>query len=201
LTGFNRIGPGGSITVVKVPAGKEADIKAGRGEMLQPIFSTRKITTNVSDGQTIVLGGLRKEGDIDEKGQLLEPRQLFVFVTAKILDSSEVKPEPVVIIESTITEHRADGPVIIARPKVATALGTHSVLTIGDEKSPAKIEAMFLTRREGADAVEVEVALTRTAASGKRDQLVTPKLTVKFGQPAGLRIGDLEIGLTVTPAK
>ena len=137
----------------------------------------------------------------DEKGQPLEPRQLFVFVTAKTLDPGEAKPQPVVIIESTITEHRADGPVIIARPKVVATLGTRSVLTIGDEKSPAKIEAMFLAQRESDDAVEVEATLTRTAASGKKGQLVTPKLKVKFGQPASLRIGDLEIGLTVTPAK
>lgn len=97
LTGYNRVGPGGASAIVKVPTGTfkgvpNTGVTAGPGETLQPIFSTRKITTTVTifDGQTIVLGGLRKEGDIDEKGQPLEPRQLIIFITAKVISAEGV---------------------------------------------------------------------------------------------------------------
>ncbi len=72
----------------------------------QPIFSTRKITTNVSiwDGQTVVLGGLMREdvqkvedrtpiiGDIPLLGRLFRSnvdqrikRNLIIFVTARLV--------------------------------------------------------------------------------------------------------------------
>jgi general secretion pathway protein D len=72
----------------------------------QPIFSTRKVTTNVSvwDGQTVVLGGLMREdvqktedrvpfiGDIPLVGRLFRSnvdqhikRNLIIFVTARLV--------------------------------------------------------------------------------------------------------------------
>jgi beta-lactamase regulating signal transducer with metallopeptidase domain len=109
LTGFNRLGPGGSTTLVKVPRGAVPDVKAGPGEILQPIFSSRKITTNVAifDGQTIVLGNLRKDDEVDEDGKPIEPRQLLIFITAQIVDPSvPVRSEPPVapaVTSSAIT--------------------------------------------------------------------------------------------------
>ncbi|HJT44843.1 MAG TPA: Amuc_1098 family type IV pilus outer membrane protein [Chthoniobacterales bacterium] len=73
----------------------------------QPIFSTRKVTTNVSvwDGQTVVLGGLMREdvqkvedrtpllGDIPMVGRLFRSnvdqhikRNLIIFVTARLVN-------------------------------------------------------------------------------------------------------------------
>ena len=73
----------------------------------QPIFSTRKVTTNVSvwDGQTVVLGGLMREdvqkvedrtpivGDIPFVGRLFRTnvdqhikRNLIIFVTARLVN-------------------------------------------------------------------------------------------------------------------
>jgi general secretion pathway protein D len=72
----------------------------------QPVFSTRKVTTNVSvwDGQTVVLGGLMREdvqktedktpiiGDIPLVGRLFRTnidqhikRNLVIFVTARLV--------------------------------------------------------------------------------------------------------------------
>jgi len=75
----------------------------------QPIFSTRKVTTNVSiwDGQTVVIGGLIREdvqkindkvpilGDIPLAGVLFRSeveqkikRNLIIFTTARLLDNA-----------------------------------------------------------------------------------------------------------------
>jgi len=75
----------------------------------QPIFSTRKVTTNVTiwDGQTVAMGGLIREdvqtvedkvpllGDIPLLGRLFRTkaedhfkRNLMVFVTANVIDPS-----------------------------------------------------------------------------------------------------------------
>jgi general secretion pathway protein D len=75
----------------------------------QPIFSTRKVTTNVSvwDGQTVALGGLIREdvqkvndkvpilGDIPLAGTLFRSEveqkiksNLIVFVTARLMDAA-----------------------------------------------------------------------------------------------------------------
>jgi general secretion pathway protein D len=75
----------------------------------QPIFSTRKVTTNVSiwDGQTVALGGLIREdiqkvsdkvpilGDVPLAGVLFRSevdqkikRNLIVFVTARLMDAA-----------------------------------------------------------------------------------------------------------------
>jgi general secretion pathway protein D len=80
--------------------------------MNQPIFSVRKVTTNVTiwDGQTVALGGLIREdvqkvndkvpilGDIPLAGRLFRSnvdqkikRNLIVFVTARLMDA-EGKP-------------------------------------------------------------------------------------------------------------
>jgi len=75
----------------------------------QPIFSTRKVTTNVSiwDGQTVVIGGLIREdvqkvndkvpilGDIPVAGVLFRSeveqkikRNLIIFTTARLMDAA-----------------------------------------------------------------------------------------------------------------
>lgn len=75
----------------------------------QPIFSTRKVTTNISiwDGQTVVIGGLIREdvqkvndkvpilGDIPVAGVLFRSeveqkikRNLIIFTTARLVDAS-----------------------------------------------------------------------------------------------------------------
>ena len=82
----------------------------------QPIFSTRKVTTNVSiwDGQTVALGGLIREdvqkvndkvpilGDIPFAGALFRSsvdqkikRNLIIFVTARLMDAAgqPLRPE------------------------------------------------------------------------------------------------------------
>lgn len=82
----------------------------------QPIFSTRKVTTNVSiwDGQTVVLGGLISEdvqkvndkvpilGDIPVAGALFRSdverkvkRNLIIFTTARLIDAAgqPLRPE------------------------------------------------------------------------------------------------------------
>jgi general secretion pathway protein D len=82
----------------------------------QPIFSTRKVTTNVSiwDGQTVALGGLIREdiqkvsdkvpilGDIPLAGVLFRSeveqklkRNLIIFVTARLIDAygQPLRPE------------------------------------------------------------------------------------------------------------
>jgi len=77
-------------------------------EMNQPIFSVRKVTTNVSiwDGQTVAMGGLIREdvqkvndkvpilGDIPLAGRLFRSnvdqkikKNLIVFVTARLMDA------------------------------------------------------------------------------------------------------------------
>jgi general secretion pathway protein D len=82
----------------------------------QPIFSIRKVTTNVSiwDGQTVALGGLIREdiqkvndkvpllGDIPFAGALFRSevdqkikRNLVIFVTARLMDAAgqPLRPE------------------------------------------------------------------------------------------------------------
>jgi beta-lactamase regulating signal transducer with metallopeptidase domain/Flp pilus assembly secretin CpaC len=88
LAAFIKVGAGGATSIIKVPRGGSVDVKAGPGESVQPIFSTRKITTDVTlfDGGTVVLGGLRKEDEIDKDGKPLEPRELLVFITARLIN-------------------------------------------------------------------------------------------------------------------
>ena len=78
-------------------------------KILQPVFSTRKVTTQVTiwDGQTVAIGGLIREdvqatedkvpilGDIPWLGRLFQTkaedhqkRNLMIFVTAKLMDPS-----------------------------------------------------------------------------------------------------------------
>ncbi len=97
-------------------------VQAGQRQLLtentinQPIFSTRKVTTNVSiwDGQTVALGGLIREdiqkvsdkvpilGDIPLAGVLFRSeveqklkRNLIIFVTARLIDAygQPLRPE------------------------------------------------------------------------------------------------------------
>lgn len=64
-----------------------AAIKYPRDTVLQPIFSTSKITTSISlwSGQTLVLGGLRK--DEHEEGKPAVSRLLYVAITARRVEA------------------------------------------------------------------------------------------------------------------
>ncbi len=93
--GGNSVAVGGDGTVVTVPSG-----------FFQPIFSTRKVRTEVTiyDGATVVIGGLVREevktiedkvpvmGDIPlvgrlfrSEGETAQKRNLMIFVTANLL--------------------------------------------------------------------------------------------------------------------
>jgi general secretion pathway protein D len=99
--GINTISVGGvPITSVSAP------VLLTQNVINQPVFSTRKVTTNVSvwDGQTVVLGGLMREdvqktedktpiiGDLPLVGRLFRTnidqhikRNLVIFVTARLV--------------------------------------------------------------------------------------------------------------------
>jgi len=87
--------------------GPSATLRASDNTINQPVFSVRKITTNVTiyDGQTVAMGGLISEniqktedktpilGDIPYVGRLFRSsaeqhtkKNLMIFVTAKIID-------------------------------------------------------------------------------------------------------------------
>lgn len=63
-----------------------AGIDWPKNDVLQPIFSERKITTNVSmkSGTTMLLGGLRR--DTPQEGKPPLSFYLYIFVTARIID-------------------------------------------------------------------------------------------------------------------
>ncbi len=78
-----------------------AAIKYPRDTVLQPIFSTSKISTSISlwSGQTLVLGGLRK--DEHEDGKPAVSRMLYVIITARRVEApagaaAEVLPVAVI---------------------------------------------------------------------------------------------------------
>jgi hypothetical protein len=78
-----------------------AAIKYPRDTVLQPIFSTSKISTSISlwSGQTLVLGGLRK--DEHEDGKPAVSRLLYVVITARRVEAptgaaAEVLPVAVI---------------------------------------------------------------------------------------------------------
>lgn len=102
-TGFPIVS--GSTTVITL--GPSATLRASENTINQPIFSVRKISTNVTiyDGQTVALGGLINEniqkvedktpilGDIPLIGRLFRSsadqhtkKNLMIFVTATIID-------------------------------------------------------------------------------------------------------------------
>jgi general secretion pathway protein D len=89
--------------------GNPTTITLTENKILQPVFSTRKVTTAVTiwDGQTVAMGGLIREdvqdvedkvpllGDLPIIGRLFQSkaedhfkRNLMVFVTAKLIDPS-----------------------------------------------------------------------------------------------------------------
>jgi general secretion pathway protein D len=113
---------GQAIATALNPLGILADQNQVTGQLLtenvinQPIFSVRKVTTNVSiwDGQTVALGGLIREdvqkvndkvpllGDIPYAGALFRSevdqkikQNLIVFVTARLMDAAgqPLRPE------------------------------------------------------------------------------------------------------------
>jgi general secretion pathway protein D len=100
--GTNSAVGAGGVTVFSL----STPVKLTDNVINQPIFSTRKVTTNVSvwDGQTVVLGGLMREdvqrtedkvpiiGDIPMVGRLFRTnvdqhikRNLIIFVTARLV--------------------------------------------------------------------------------------------------------------------
>jgi type II secretory pathway component GspD/PulD (secretin) len=69
-----------------------AAVKIPRDTVLQPVFSTSKITTSIAmmSGHTVVLGGLRK--DDHEEGKEPVSRLLYVFVTARCVELAAKGP-------------------------------------------------------------------------------------------------------------
>jgi general secretion pathway protein D len=108
--GVNTISIGGvPVTSVSAP------VLLTQNVINQPVFSTRKVTTNVSvwDGQTVVLGGLMREdvqktedkvpliGDIPLVGRLFRTnvdqhikRNLVIFVTARLITPGGLPMNP-----------------------------------------------------------------------------------------------------------
>ena len=108
------INPGGSsnpITGIFTPT----QVLLTQNVINQPVFSTRKVTTNVSvwDGQTVVLGGLMREdvqktedkvpiiGDIPFVGRAFRTnvdqhikRNLIIFVTARLVTPGGLPVNP-----------------------------------------------------------------------------------------------------------
>jgi hypothetical protein len=83
-----------------------ASVPVPKDTVLQPIFSTQKITTSISifSGNTIVLGGLKRE--VREKGKKPEVRVLYVLVTARYMDAKDSPPAvlPVAIVDKADEE-------------------------------------------------------------------------------------------------
>jgi general secretion pathway protein D len=106
--GINTVGGTNGISV-------SAPVLLTNNVINQPVFSTRKVTTNVSvwDGQTVVLGGLMREdvqktedktpiiGDIPLVGRLFRTnidqhikRNLVIFVTARLVTPGGLPVNP-----------------------------------------------------------------------------------------------------------
>jgi beta-lactamase regulating signal transducer with metallopeptidase domain len=90
LTGYIRVRTGAPVPIDPDPNKKGftglLDAALPKDMVVQPIFSTRKVSTSVSlrSGQTLVLGGL-KQATSSEPGK--EPRILVVLITARILQT------------------------------------------------------------------------------------------------------------------
>jgi beta-lactamase regulating signal transducer with metallopeptidase domain len=95
LMGFVRVRDGQPIPLTVDPTKKGLDqilnASLPKDAVVQPIFSTRKISTSVrlKSGDTIVLGGLKHaaEGQTAE-----EPRVLFVLITARVIPTATTTP-------------------------------------------------------------------------------------------------------------
>jgi hypothetical protein len=79
-------------------------VKYPKDTVLQPIFSTNKITTNVTlnSGATVVLGGLRKDRQLE--GKQAVSYMLYVLVTARFVD----QPDPVRLVLPTAIVKKED---------------------------------------------------------------------------------------------
>lgn len=75
-----------------------AAVQIPKDTVLIPIFSSRKLQTAVAlaSGQTVVLGGLKR--DNQEDGKPPNPRYLYIVVTAKVLNRSLSEVLPVATI-------------------------------------------------------------------------------------------------------
>lgn len=93
LVGFTRVRDGQPIPPTNDPSKKGIDRILNsafpKDAVVQPIFSTRKITTSITlfSGNTIALGGLKQEPEGEAGGN---PRVLFVLITARVLPSPHV---------------------------------------------------------------------------------------------------------------
>ena len=82
-------------------------VKYPRDTVLQPIFSTNKLSTSVSlaSGQTVVLGGMRKDAQIAGKPAVI--RLLYVIITARRVEApagAAARGLPVAFINKTDAE-------------------------------------------------------------------------------------------------
>jgi hypothetical protein len=83
LIGHKRIVQDGTETTIKVQDGKPVEIKAGPGETVIPVFSTRMLSqrSSVRGGQTLVLGGLPRMNGTDGEEK---PTQILLFATVTV---------------------------------------------------------------------------------------------------------------------
>lgn len=97
LTGFVRARDGQPIPIPVDPTKKGVDrilnTALPKDVVVQPIFSTRKITTSVTlfSGNTIVLGGL-KQAEATNADE--DPQVLFILITARILPKVTANATP-----------------------------------------------------------------------------------------------------------
>jgi beta-lactamase regulating signal transducer with metallopeptidase domain len=95
LMGFVRVRDGQPIPLALDPTKKGLDqilnASLPKDAVVQPIFSTRKISTSVRlrSGDTIVLGGLKHAA---ESQAAEESRVLFVLITARVIPSATTMP-------------------------------------------------------------------------------------------------------------
>jgi beta-lactamase regulating signal transducer with metallopeptidase domain len=95
LMGYVRVRDGQPIPLVVDTTKKGLDqilsASLPRDAIVQPIFSTRKISTSVrlNSGNTIVLGGLKHAAE-DQAAE--EPRVLFVLITARVIPNADATP-------------------------------------------------------------------------------------------------------------
>lgn len=84
-----------------------APVKYPKDTVLQPLFTTNKVTTSVSlfSGHTLVLGGMKRE--VREDGKKPESRVLYVMVTARYIDAKDVPPQ--ILPVATINKDDEEG--------------------------------------------------------------------------------------------
>lgn len=91
-----------------------AAVKAPKGAILQPVFSTRKFHVNValSSGQSVLVGGVKREEVSDKRTS----RMLYVFVTARSADRPVRFDEKFADVLPVAVINPADNPGFVRSP-------------------------------------------------------------------------------------